>query len=298
MTADVRSRPRAPPLAPLLLAAGAVAVLAAEAALWLAAPQVVRPPFMLSGAAIGLLVGLTGVGGGSLMTPVLILLFGLHPASAVGADLLYASATKAVGTGVHAAGRTVDWALVRLMALGSVPATLLTLTAMKLTGLGGEKSSHGLSVALGFVLLLTAAALLFRDPLLRLARAPEGRTRRPNATAALTVALGAVLGVLITLTSVGAGALGVTLLVFLYPRMPIARVVGSDIVHAVPLTLIAGVGHWWMGSVDLSLVASLLMGSIPGVIVGGLLAPRTPERVLRPILAAVLVLVGWKLAFK
>ncbi|MBE7218983.1 MAG: sulfite exporter TauE/SafE family protein [Caulobacteraceae bacterium] len=253
---------------------------------------------MLSGAAIGLLVGLTGVGGGSLMTPVLILLFGLHPASAVGADLLYASATKAVGTGVHAAGRTVDWALVRLMALGSVPATLLTLTAMKLTGLGGEKSSHGLSVALGFVLLLTAAALLFRDPLLRLARAPEGRTRRPNATAALTVALGAVLGVLITLTSVGAGALGVTLLVFLYPRMPIARVVGSDIVHAVPLTLIAGVGHWWMGSVDLSLVASLLMGSIPGVIVGGLLAPRTPERVLRPILAAVLVLVGWKLAFK
>ncbi len=257
-------------------------------------PGAIKPLYVLSGALVGVLVGLTGVGGGSLMTPLLILAFGFHPTSAVGTDLLFASATKAVGTGVHSANKTVEWPLVRRMALGSVPATVLTVIALRVWHFSGDKAAHPLSVALGVVLVLTAASLLLRDQLARLAQArtPE----LPQATAAaLTVGLGALLGVLITLTSVGAGALGVTLLVFLYPRMPIARIVGSDIVHAVPLTLIAGAGHWAMGSVDLKLLASLLFGSIPGIVVGSSLTPRMPQGALRVILATVLVLVGIKL---
>ena len=290
MSAALPSRRAALPtsLAAMTVAVGLVATV------FVLAPGAIKLAYLASGAGVGLLVGLTGVGGGSLMTPLLILLFGIHPASAVGTDLLYASATKAVGTGVHAGHGTVDWRLVRRMASGSVPATLLTVAAMRALGLQGDRSAHTLAVALGVLLMLTAAALVMRERLGRLALA-----RSPHlgeATAGwLTVALGAALGVLITLTSVGAGALGVTVLVFLYPKMPTARIVGSDIVHAVPLTLIAGAAHWWMGTVDLGLLASLLCGSVPGIILGSLLTPRISERVLRPLMAAVLVLVGVKL---
>lgn len=280
-----------------LVIGGAAAVLAclgAAAVLWVG-PATLKPLYVLSGGVVGVLVGLTGVGGGSLMTPLLILAFGFHPASAVGTDLLFASATKAVGAGVHAAGKTIDWVIVRRMAMGSIPATLLTVFASRLVHLNDPKSAHLLSVALGAALVLTAISLFFRDRLARLAQKAGGE-RSSGPTAALTIVLGAVLGVLITLTSVGAGALGVTLLVFLYPRLPIARIVGSDIVHAVPLTFIAGMAHWWSGNVDLVLLASLLLGSIPGIIAGSLLTPRLPERALRPILATVLVLVGVKLA--
>lgn len=276
------------------LTAAVLAVLGAVVVFWVG-PSTVKPLYVLSGALVGTLVGLTGVGGGSLMTPLLILAFGFHPASAVGTDLLFASATKAVGTGVHAAGRTIDWRIVRRMALGSVPATLLTVAVSRVVHLDGANAAHLVSVALGAALVLTAVSLFFRDRLARFAQR-AGAERGPAPTAALTVALGAVLGVLITLTSVGAGALGVTLLVFLYPRLPIARIVGSDIVHAVPLTFIAGMAHWWSGNVDLILLASLLLGSVPGIIVGSILTPRLPERALRPILATVLILVGVKLA--
>ena len=290
---DTTPRAHVLPLLPLSLAAAAVL---AVALLVGAGSGAVNPMYVLSGAFVGVLVGLTGVGGGSLMTPLLILLFGFHPASAVGTDLLYASATKSVGTTVHAAGRTVDWRLVGRMALGSVPATVATVIAMHLLHLEGDKGSRVLSLLLGVVLVVTAAALLARDRLLAAAR-----LRQPDLSdrtaAVLTVALGAVLGVLITLTSVGAGALGVTLLVFLYPKLPTARIVGSDIVHAVPLTLIAGLAHWAAGSVNLGVLGSLLLGSIPGIVVGSALTPRVPEVVLRPILAAVLVLVGLKLVF-
>lgn len=276
------------------LAVAAIVLLAAVAAVQTGVAAI-KPLYVFSGAFVGLLVGLTGVGGGSLMTPMLILLFGFHPNSAVGTDLIYASATKTVGTGVHAANRTVDWRLVRRMAMGSVPATVLTVVAIRLLHLEGDKAARPLSIALAVVLALTAGSLLLRERLEALAKAR--RPERPERmTAALTVALGALLGVLITLTSVGAGALGVTLLVFLYPRMPLARIVGSDIVHAVPLTLIAGMAHWWMGAVDLKLLASLLFGSAPGIIVGSLLAPRMSDKVLRPILATVLGLVALKLA--
>ncbi len=280
-------------VAPVSLAIAGLGVLVA-AALLVLTPMWVKPAYVASGAAVGVLVGLTGVGGGSLMTPLLILLFGIHPASAVGTDLLYASATKTVGGGVHAAHDTVDWRLVRRMATGSIPATLATVLVMHALHLNGDKSAHFLSGLLGVLLIIAAVSLLLRDWLSRvaLARRPE----LPDRVAALlTVALGALLGVLITLTSVGAGALGVTFLIFLYPKAPLARIVGSDILHAVPLTLIAGTAHWWVGEVNLPLLVSLLCGSIPGIILGSVLTPRISEKWLRPILAAVLILSGVKL---
>ena len=265
-----------------------------SAALVVLIPSWVKAPYVASGAGVGVLVGLTGVGGGSLMTPLLILLFGIHPASAVGTDLLYASATKVVGGGVHAAHDTVDWRLVRRMSTGSIPATLATVAVMRALHLNGDKAAHFLSALLGGLLILAAASLLLRDWLSRvaLARSPD---LPDGLAAALTVALGAMLGVLITLTSVGAGALGVTFLIFLYPKASLARIVGSDILHAVPLTLIAGTAHWWVGEVNAPLLVSLLCGSIPGIILGSLLTPRVSERVLRPILATVLILSGAKL---
>ena len=282
-----------PAVASTSLAIAALAVLVA-AALLVLIPGWVKPAYVASGAGVGVLVGLTGVGGGSLMTPLLILLFGIHPASAVGTDLLYASATKVVGGGVHAAHDTVDWRLVRRMATGSIPATLATVLVIHLLHLNGDKSTRFLSVLLGGLLILAAVSLLLRDWFARvaLARSPE----LPDRLAALlTVVLGAVLGVLITLTSVGAGALGVTFLIFFYPKVPLARIVGSDILHAVPLTLIAGTAHWWVGEVNLPLLVSLLCGSIPGIILGSVLTPRISEKWLRPILAAVLTLSGVKL---
>ena len=249
-----------------------------------------------TGFVVGLLVGLTGVGGGSLMTPALILLFGIHPVTAVGTDLLQASVTKAVGTLVHGARKTVDWPIVLRLASGSVPATVLTLVLLQAIGAKGGISSTLISTVLGFCVLLTAICVAFRPQILRFAGAripaPEGRR-----LAGITIGTGVVLGVLVSLTSIGAGAIGVTVLLLLYPRLPTATVVGSDIAHAVPLTLIAGLGHLWIGTVNGSLLVSLLAGSVPGIVVGSLLASRVPDLVLRPLLAAVLVVVGARLVF-
>ena len=275
------------------LVVASLAVVAAVTLLLLA-PTTVRAPYVASGAGVGLLVGLTGVGGGSLMTPLLILVFGIHPSSAVGTDLLYAAATKMVGGGVHAAHGTVDWRLVRRLASGSIPATFATVVVSQMFGFRGDKAASFLSVLLGLLLILAAICLLLRSWLSQIAvtRVPD----LPDEVALpITVGLGATLGVLITLTSVGAGALGVTFLVFLYPKVPLARIVGSDILHAVPLTLIAGAAHWWVGEANLPLMVSLLCGSVPGIIVGSLLTPIVSERWLRPILAAVLMLSAVKL---
>ncbi len=212
----------------------------------------------------------------------------------MGTDLLYASATKSVGTVVHGANRTVDWRITGLMAAGSVPATLVTVAAMYYSHLHGDAAAKVISIVLGFALVLTAVTLLFRRAIFAFAER-HAVNLDPRLTAILTVTLGAALGALITLSSVGAGAIGVTVLIFLYPKMPVARIVGSDIAHAVPLTLIAGVGHWMLGSVNLPLLGSLLVGSIPGIIIGSFLTARIPERVLRPILVGTLLLVGAKL---
>lgn len=254
----------------------------------------VDPLYVSSGFGVGLLIGLTGVGGGSLMTPLLILLFGVHPTTAVGTDLLFAASTKIVGTAVHASARTIDWALVALLAAGSVPATAATLLLLSRIDLKGDTAQHAVAVILGVVLLVTALFLIvgkairgcYEERLLNL----DPRTSRR-----LTIALGVVMGVLVTLTSVGAGAIGVTVLLLLHPKMPPGRVVGSDIAHAVPLTLLAGAGHWLLGSIDWSLLGTLLLGSVPGIVVGSYLATRARDAVVRIALASVLTIVGVRL---
>jgi uncharacterized protein len=256
----------------------------------------VQPLFVLSGFFVGLLVGQTGVGGGSLMTPILVLLFGVHPAAAVGTDLLYASITKSVGTAVHGANHTVEWPIVARLAGGSVPATALTLLVISHFDLSSRAASHVISTLLGVMLLFTAVALLFRHRLLAMG-VNRRREYSARSTVLLTVVTGAVLGVLVTISSVGAGAIGVTVLLLLYPKLPMARIVGSDIAHAVPLTLVAGVGHWFLGSVNVPMLTSLLFGSIPGIVLGSMLAVRVPEWVLRPLLAVTLALVGGTLVF-
>jgi uncharacterized membrane protein YfcA len=250
--------------------------------------------YSLAGFLVGMLVGLTGVGGGSLMTPLLVLLFGFHPATAVGTDLLYASVTKTVGTAVHGSRKTVDWRIVFGLASGSVPAAIVTLFAMRRFGATASSSPFILNALLGGALLLTSFAVFFRPWILRFAGDHLEAMSR-NRVRRWTILLGAALGVLVSITSVGAGALGTTALLILYPKAPVARIAGSDIAHAVPLTLIAGIGHWLMGSVDFTLMAALLLGSIPGIIIGSMLGSRSSDAVLRPILAITLLIVAVRL---
>ncbi|WP_420382271.1 sulfite exporter TauE/SafE family protein [Novosphingobium sp.] len=253
---------------------------------------------VFAGLLVGFLVGLTGVGGGSLMTPVLVLLFGVSPTTAVGTDLLFASTTKIVGSAIHGTRHSVDWSIVRRMAMGSVPAAIVTLVLMSQFGHPPRAANHTLMVVLGAMLVLTAIATLFQKRLAAFARAgvPEPVEGEPAPSApGRTILLGAVLGVAVTMSSVGAGAIGVTALLMLYPALRVARIVGSDIAHAVPLTMIAGFGHWVIGDVSLVLLVNLLIGSLPGVVVGSLLSTRSPDYVLRPVLAAVLLFSGYKL---
>jgi uncharacterized protein len=252
--------------------------------------------YTISGFIVGGVVGLTGVGGGSLMTPILVLLFGIHPATAVGTDLLYAAATKTVGTAVHGFNGTVVWRITGLLALGSAPAAFLMIYLLKLFGPFGDDASELITTILGLALLLTALAMLLKARIQAFAAA-RGDRISASARVALTVLTGVALGVFVSLSSVGAGALGVTALILLYPDLPTKQIVGSDIAHAVPLTLVAGFGHWLIGSVNFSTLGLLLIGSIPGIIIGSYAAPRLPEMWLRPILAIVLTVVGVRLMF-
>jgi uncharacterized membrane protein YfcA len=258
--------------------------------------HLINPLYTASGFAVGMLVGFTGVGGGSLMTPLLVLMFGIHPATAVGTDLLYAGITKISGTVVHGLNDAINWRVTRRLASGSVPAATLSLLTLSHFGVDSKGTSVAITTTLGFALILTAVTLVFRRRLLASAASFLDR-RSEKEIGLLTTALGAVLGVLVSISSVGAGAIGVTVLLMLYPKMPTVRIVGTDIAHAVPLTLLAGAGHWWLGSVDWLLLVSLLCGSIPGIAIGSHFASRVPERVLRPLLAGTLALVGGKLVF-
>jgi hypothetical protein len=252
--------------------------------------------YTISGFAVGLLVGLTGVGGGSLMTPLLILLFGMHPAAAVGTDLLYAAATKSAGSAMHGFNRTVDWRVVVRLAAGSVPMTIVSIAVLSYLDINGQGTQQLIGWVLAFALLLTAATLIFRNRIV--ARyAPSMGALPPNRIAVLTVVVGGILGVLVSISSVGAGAIGVTALVLLYPKLPTARIVGSDIVHAVPLTLVAGIGHWFLGSIDWQVFAALILGSVPGILIGSYAAARVPETALRVVLALTLLAVAAKLSF-
>lgn len=253
--------------------------------------------YTFSGLIVGALVGMTGVGGGALMTPLLVLGFGVSPVVAVGTDLWFAAITKTVGGLMHQQRGGVDWQVLRRLCLGSLPMAVLALAWLHVTD-SDKLRQGGLLTALGIVLLLTALAIVFR----RSTRAWSARiySRAPDRFSRyqppLTVVAGAVLGVLVTLTSVGAGALGVVMLVYLYPlRLDPVRVVGTDIVHAIPLTLTAGLGHLWLGNVDVSLLTWLLFGSIPGIVAGSLLASKVPETLLRSAIAIILTFVGIKL---
>lgn len=254
----------------------------------------IDPLYSLSGFIVGLLVGQTGVGGGSLMTPLLVLLFGVHPSTAVGTDLLYAAITKTAGTLVHGLNRTVNWRVTGLLAAGSLPATALTLFCLSKVNLVDPMLTAVINTVLGVALILTALSLFLRARLLRLAGGQFTELSSPH-RAWLTVLTGVLLGVLVSMSSVGAGAIGVTALILLYPRLPMATIVGSDIAHAVPLTLLAGIGHWMLGSVNWPILGSLLSGSLPGIVIGSYFAATVPEFVLRPLLASVLVLVGGRL---
>ena len=250
--------------------------------------------YSISGFCVSLLVGMTGVGGGSLMTPLLILLFGVHPATAAGTDLPYAAATKGAGTLVHGLNRSIDWRIVGRLGVGSVPATALTLLALSSFGIYSGAARSVITAVLSGALVATAAVTIFRKQVLSLCAAHVGELSLRRTTL-LAVLVGAVLGLLVSISSVGAGALGATAIVFLYPRLPMVRLVGTDIAHAVLLTLVAGIGHWMLGSIDWHLLGALLGGSVPGIVIGSYFSVRVPDAVLRFTLAATLLLVAGSL---
>ncbi|MGM0563798.1 MAG: sulfite exporter TauE/SafE family protein [Pseudomonadota bacterium] len=253
----------------------------------------------LAGALVGFVVGLTGVGGGSFMTPILVSVFGIKMAVAVGTDLLYAAITKANGVWAHKRQKTVDWTVVRWLATGSLPASLATVAFLRWLQSQGVDYAQYLTVTLGVMLTLTALVLLLRPWLVSerqivSQRVDVGETPGRRQVG-FTLVTGFALGMLVTLSSVGAGAFGAAVLMILYPRMPMIRVIGTDLAHAVPLTLIAGVGHMLhLGHVDLALLLGLLAGSLPAIWVGTKLAYRMPDRLIRPIMAVILLLLGIK----
>ncbi len=257
--------------------------------------------FVFAGFFVGLVVGLTGVGGGSLMTPILIFFFGIKPYMAVGTDLLFAAFTKAGGTLSFARQKIVPWRVVLSLCAGSIPASGLTLWGLHAIGPSDPAVQRVMTLSLGMALLLTAAAMLYKT--IRGKQAPRvlpeqdlDQATRPRHWA-LPILFGAAIGVLVTLTSVGAGAIGVSVLMILYPQLPLMRIVAADIAYAVPLTLLAGLGHASLGSVDWALLSLLLAGSLPGIWLGSRLMHKTPERVIRSILSVLLAWAGSKLVF-
>ncbi len=250
-----------------------------------------------AGALTGLLVGLTGVGGGALMTPLLLIFFGVAPLSAVGTDLWFAATTKLFATRVHHGHGLIDWQVVKRLWAGSLSASALTLVWMKLHPVDASAVML-LKTAIAAAVVITALGMLFQRPLQALGRrlrTTDGEHFKA-AQAPLTLLAGAVLGVLVTLTSVGAGALGAVFLAYLYPlRLTPPRLIATDIVHAIPLAIFAGLGHLLIGNVNFSLLGNLLVGSIPAVIIGAMLSARLPHAFLRGALAVVLLSIGWKL---
>ena len=259
--------------------------------------------FIVAGFAVGLIVGLTGVGGGSLMTPVLIFFFGVKPYLAIGTDLLFAAFTKMGGTVSMARQRLVPWRVVGLLCAGSIPAALAALWLLARLGPATERVQHLMTNTLGVALLITAAAMLYKvlafsqgqQTAAAAARQSSGALATEPRHWSLPVLLGALIGALVTFTSVGAGAIGVTVLLLVFPHLPLPRIVAADIAYAVPLTLVAGLGHASLGSVDWALLAQLLAGSLPGIWLGSRLVTRTPERLVRSALSVLLAFAGAKL---
>jgi len=253
--------------------------------------------YVVSGFAVGALVGLTGVGGGSLMTPLLTLLFGVSPTVAVGTDLAFASVTKATGTLAHRVRGTVHWDIVRHLCYGALPAAIIAAIGLKYFGALDKSIGQIIRYAIAGSVLLTVVALLFRGRMQAWVIAhPEKQLQGAKLTA-MTILVGAILGTLVTVSSIGAGAIGATILVLLYPRLSPAEIAGTDIAYAVPLTAIAAFGHWWLGSINWELLGTLLLGSLPGITLGSLAAKAMPEKFLRGLLATTLTGVAAKLVF-
>jgi uncharacterized membrane protein YfcA len=259
--------------------------------------------YLTAGAFVGFAVGLTGVGGGSLMTP-LLLLFGFPAHTAIGTDLLYAALTKGGGVWMHARRATVEWRIVLMLASGSIPASILTITALSLFFDSPDQYAAILTSCLGAMLVATSLVLLFKHKLQKPrwvhhdnCREESTFRRRRLHSRHWTVFMGAVLGVLVTLSSVGAGAFGAAILMMLYPKLRGIQVIGTDLAHAVPLTLVAGIGHMAMGHVDYALLLALLTGSLPAIYAGTQLASRLPDSLLQPVLASMLLALGIKYAF-
>lgn len=253
--------------------------------------------YVLAGAAVGFAVGLTGIGGGSLMTP-LLLLFGFPPHVAVGTDLLYAAITKAGGVAVHHRQSTIQWRIALVLGLGSIPASILTIYVLHRFFPDGSAYGPLLTVALGVMLIITSVVIMLRSRLQHVADEPREKVGWAlRNSGKLTFAMGLLLGVMVTLSSVGAGAIGTAILMILYPRLPSIHIIGTDLAHAVPLTLVAGLGHLMLGNVDFALLGALLIGSLPAIFVGTWVGTRLPNRFLQPILASVLFGLGAKYAF-
>jgi uncharacterized membrane protein YfcA len=252
-------------------------------------------PYTLSGALVGLLVGLTGVGGGSLMTPLLTLLFSVPPSVAVGTDLAFASITKGFGTAAHRFHGNVRWDIVTYLCIGSITTALFSLVLMKILGEMGDAGHQFIRISIGISVLLTALSLVFRKRMLNWIDVHPHYQLQGSRLKWATIFVGCITGVLVTVSSIGAGAIGATLILLLYPRLQPSQVAGTDVAYAVPLTAIAGLGHWWLGNVHFDLLAGLLLGSIPSIWLGAHLAKHLPERMTRIALITTLTLVGIKM---
>lgn len=253
--------------------------------------------YVISGFAVGTLVGLTGVGGGSLMTPLLTLLFGVPPSVAVGTDLAFASTTKAAGTLAHRVRGTVRWEVVRHLCMGALPAAVLATLALHYFGTLDKAIDKVIRYSIAGSVLLTVIALLFRGRMQAWVLTHPEKQLQGAKLAVATVIVGALLGTLVTISSIGAGAVGATILVLLYPRLSPAEIAGTDIAYAVPLTAIAAFGHWWLGSINWDLLITLLLGSVPGITIGSLAAKAVPEKILRGLLATTLTGIAAKMVF-
>ena len=249
--------------------------------------------YILSGFIVGVLVGLTGVGGGSLMTPLLVLIFKFPAAIAVGTDLLYASITKSFGVFNHNKLGHINWGIVGYLMLGSLPASIFMNQYIQDIDIGSSDTIGFIEMWLGIALIFTSAAVLAQPFIIN--KSKKNKIYTIKNAKIFTVFLGLLLGGMVTLTSVGAGAMGVTALLLIYPKMKIKNIIGTDIAHAVPLTLFAGLGHYTLGNVDTILLISLLIGSIPGVWIGSNLSSKIDENKLRYILVLILLGVGIKL---
>jgi len=248
--------------------------------------------YIFAGAAVGFVIGLTGVGGGSLMTPLLVLGFNVQPAIAVGTDLLYAAITKASGVWSHQRLKNINWSIVKNLCLGSLPGSIACIYIIQYFELSGEAFEHIISITLGFMLILTSIVIIFKDTINKYFKKPVNYSPSPL----VIICLGLVLGVLVTLSSVGAGAIGGAILLLLYPGLRTRTIIGTDIAHAVPLTAVAGLGHLQLGNIDFNLLLSLLVGSLPAIYIGAIVGEKLPEKTLKYIVASILLIIGIKFA--